>query len=132
MPTQMLYEKTAKNAKAPVGGRAMIWDSAIAEDRSLAGSFGLRVTSSGAKSWIIMFRIDGKQQYRKIGSYPALSLAMARDAARAALKSVGRGIDPIKAKAAEKRRVSDHAAGKAGEDRSQGRPPWSLCHFPIG
>ena len=28
--------------------------------------------------------------------------------------------------------VSDHAAGKAGEDRGQGRPPWSLCHFPIG
>ena len=27
---------------------------------------------------------------------------------------------------------ANHAAGKTGEDRSQGRPPWSLCHFPIG
>jgi len=106
MPTQMLYEKTVKNAKAPDGGRAMIWDSAIAEDRSIPGSFGIRVTGGGVKSWIIMFRIDGKQQYRKIGSYPALSLAAARDSAREALKSAGRGIDPIRAKAEEKRRVA--------------------------
>jgi integrase len=106
MPTQMLYEKTVKNAKAPDGARAMIWDSAIAEDRSLSGSFGIRVTAGGVKSWIIMFRIDGKQQYRKIGSYPALSLATARDSAREALKSVGRGVDPIQAKAEEKRRVA--------------------------
>ncbi len=28
--------------------------------------------------------------------------------------------------------VADDATREAGEDRCQGRPPWSLCHFPIG
>jgi len=28
--------------------------------------------------------------------------------------------------------VADHATGEAGQDRGQGRPPWSLCHLPIG
>ena len=28
--------------------------------------------------------------------------------------------------------VVDHAAGEAGQDWSQGREPWSLCHVPIG
>ncbi len=28
--------------------------------------------------------------------------------------------------------VADHAAGEAGQDGSQGRQPWPLCHVPIG
>jgi len=106
MPTQMLYEKTVKNAKAPAGGRSMLWDSAVSSDTSLSGSFGLRVTGNGVKSWIIMFRLNGKQQYRKIGSYPALPLSQAREVAREALKLVGQGIDPVEAKAAEKRHIA--------------------------
>jgi integrase len=113
MPTQLLYEKTVKNAKANSGGRTVIWDSAISGDASLPGSFGIRVTGNGVKTWIIMFRIEDpkrpgkmKQQYRKIGSYPALSLADARTAARDALMMVGRGVDPIEARENEKREVA--------------------------
>jgi len=28
--------------------------------------------------------------------------------------------------------VADDAAGEASQDRSQGRSPWPLRHFPIG
>ena len=28
--------------------------------------------------------------------------------------------------------VAEHAAEKAGQDWSQGGPPWPLCHVPIG
>jgi integrase len=113
MPTQMLYEKTVKNAKADNGKRTVIWDDAVSSDASLPGSFGLRVTPNGVKSWIIMYRMEApkhpgkmKQQYRKIGSYPALSLADARNAARDALMMVGRDIDPIEAREKEKRDVA--------------------------
>ena len=113
MPTQKLTDKTIKNAKAPVSGRAMLWDSVVANEATLPGSFGLRVTPNGVKSWIIMYRIEDakkpgktKQQYRKIGSYPALSLAQARGAAREALILAGQGIDPIMAKASEKQKVA--------------------------
>ena len=114
MPTQTLYDKTVKNAQAGEGGRTVYWDSAISNDTSLSGSFGLRVTGNGVKSWIIMYRIEDprkpgkkKQQFRKIGSYPALSLSEARDAARDALKMVGRGVDPIEAREAELRENAD-------------------------
>lgn len=113
MPTQKLTDKTIKNAKAPEGGRAMFWDSVVANETSLPGSFGLRVTANGVKSWIIMYRIEDpknpgkmKQQYRKVGSYPSLSLAKAREIARDALKLAGQGIDPIKAKESEKQKVA--------------------------
>jgi len=113
MPTQKLTDKAVTNAKAPDGGRAMLWDSVVADETSLPGSFGLRVTANGVKSWIIMYRIEdpkipgkAKQQYRKVGSYPSLSLAEARETARAALKLAGQGVDPIQAKAAEKQAVA--------------------------
>lgn len=113
MPTQKLTDKTIKNAKATDTGRLMLWDSVIADETSLPGSFGLRVTGNGVKSWIIMYRIDDpkepgkiKQQYRKIGSYPSLLLAEAREVARDALKLAGQGIDPIQAKEAGKRKVA--------------------------
>jgi integrase len=113
MPTQKLTDKTIKNAKAPDGGRAMLWDSVVADETSLPGSFGLRVTSNGVKSWIIMYRIEDpkrpgnvKQQYRKVGSYPSLTLAAAREVAREALKLAGQGIDPIQAKETKKREAA--------------------------
>ena len=28
--------------------------------------------------------------------------------------------------------VADHVAGETGEDWGQSRPPWPLCHLPIG
>lgn len=105
MATLMLHEKTVKNATAVDGKRTVIWDSAISMDASLPGSFGVRITSTGVKSWIIMYRIENpkhpgkmKQYYRKIGTYPALSLSAARDLAREALKMVGRGVDPVEAR----------------------------------
>lgn len=113
MPTQKLTDKTIKNAKAPDAGRAMLWDSVVANETSLPGSFGLRVTANGVKSWIIMYRIEDakhpgkvKQQYRKVGSYPSLSLAEARETAREALKLAGQGVDPIQAKESKKREVA--------------------------
>ncbi len=113
MPTQKLTDKTIKNAKALNSGRAMLWDSVVANEASLPGSFGLRVTANGVKSWIIMYRIEDaknpgktKQRYRKIGSYPSIPLSEAREAAREALKLAGQGVDPIQARAAEKQKAA--------------------------
>lgn len=123
MPTQKLTDKTIKNAKAPDSGRVVLWDGVVANEASLPGSFGLRVTANGVKSWIIMYRIEdpkrpGKimQQYRKIGSYPSLTLGQAREAAREALKLAGQGIDPIEAKASEKQKVADIKTVKEAVD----------------
>jgi integrase len=92
--------------KPPKSGRLEIWDPLISEDRTLPGTFGIRVTDKGTKSWVVMYRTldDAKgkvlQKRLKLGSYPAMSLADARTMARDTLLGVSRGNDPSKAKQA--------------------------------
>jgi len=49
---------------------------------------------SGAKSWSVRYRIHGKQRRWKLGDYPKLSLADAREEARKKLRGVAMGVDP--------------------------------------
>lgn len=60
---------------------------------TLVTGFGLRV---GAKSrtWVVKFRVGGVQPTMKLGRYPAVSLAVARQRAKEALDKLGRGLDP--------------------------------------
>jgi Arm domain-containing DNA-binding protein len=46
--------------------------------------FGLRVTSTGVKSWIYMYRVGRRLRRWALGRYPALSLADARKRAKIA------------------------------------------------
>lgn len=64
------------------------------------GGLFLRVTSKGGKSWVFRFTspaggMIGKGREMGLGSYPAVSLSSARDAATDARAMVIRGIDPI-------------------------------------
>ena len=54
----------------------------------------LIVQASGAKSWAIRCRIDGKPTKFTLGPYPRFDLVAAREQARGALELVDRGIDP--------------------------------------
>lgn len=94
MPKVRLSAPYIENLKPPTSGRAEYWDSVVSDDVSLPGSFGLRVTSNGIKSWVIMYRVRRSQRRMTVGRYPAYSLSEARGIAREALKSAGRGIDP--------------------------------------
>src|SRR5262245_37575291 len=67
--------------------------------------------TTGAKSWAIRFRHDGKPAKHTLGSYPAVSLAEARRLATAALAQVAQGVDPR----LEKRRARAEAA-ECGRD----------------
>src|SRR5262249_31264226 len=78
-------------------------------DRGCRGLY-LVVQPSGARSWAIRFRLDGKPCKQTLGSFPAVSLAEARRLATAALAQVAQGVDPrlekrqAKAEAAERGR----------------------------
>lgn len=56
----------------------------------------LRVTSTGAKSWAVLYRrrADARKRRYTIGSYPQFSLEEARIAAQDVLARVARGEDP--------------------------------------
>ena len=72
-------------------------------DKSLS-CFGVRVTPTGRKSFILRYRnADGRERRMTLGKYPALSLADARDRARIILAEVARGMDPAGIAAARRR-----------------------------
>ncbi len=85
---RMTFTETAvAEASAPADGRVEFWDTELP-------GFGLRVSDGGRKSWQLMYRIDGRKRRMTLGGYPALSLALARDAAVEALREIHKGRDP--------------------------------------
>ncbi|MBL0404412.1 integrase arm-type DNA-binding domain-containing protein [Microvirga aerilata] len=61
----------------------------------------LIIQPSGARSWAVRYRRNGQTRKLTLGPYPALTLAIARERARAALKAAQAGEDP----AADKRQA---------------------------
>src|ERR1700751_5763846 len=62
-------------------------------DDSLPG-FGLRVSYSGRKSWIVLYRCNGVKGRLTLGRFDVLPLAEAREKARDVLKAAANGNDP--------------------------------------
>ena len=60
----------------------------------MAGLY-LCVSSSGSRSWIARVNVDGKRREMGLGSFPDVSLSIAREKARAARSDTTMGIDPV-------------------------------------
>src|SRR5262249_25330299 len=87
MPVTKLTDRTLKALKPPSSGRIDYFDSILP-------AFGLRLSSTGAASWFLFYRVDGRQVRDIIGRYPAKGLAEARQEARGKLDLVNHGRDP--------------------------------------
>ncbi len=82
--------------RLPASGQIDDWDA----DHP---GFGLRVSSRGRKAWVAMYRHGNVKRRLTIGTYPALSLAEAREKAAVAHHAVQySGTDPAVAKKAER------------------------------
>ena len=93
---QGLTDLVVKNAKAPERGQVDIWDDRIP-------GFGVRVTSQGTKTFVVMFRHDGRKKRMTLGRYPVVSLSDARKLAHDALNKVVHGTDPDEERRVRKR-----------------------------
>ena len=84
--------RSVEAIRAPASGQVDYWDA----DNP---GFGLRVSAGGRKAWIAMYRLGNIKRRLTLGSYPALSLAEAREKAGRAHHAVQyHGTDPAIAK----------------------------------
>ncbi|VFU08403.1 Integrase family protein (fragment) [Methylocella tundrae] len=67
------------------------------------GNLYLRVDASGAARWTFMWMRNGRQREAGLGSRDLVSLAQARELAGHMRESLSKGIDPLDARAAERR-----------------------------
>jgi len=82
--------------EAPASGQIDYWDA----DRP---GFGLRISSGGRKTWVVMYRRGKIKRRLTLGTVPALSLAEAREKAAKVLHDVQyAGADPAAAKKGER------------------------------
>jgi integrase len=87
MPKRALNDLAVKRVKPPGTGQIDIFDAGYP-------GFALRVSYGGGKSWVYFYRIGGRLRRRSLGTYPAVTLAEARQLWREAKHEVSLGRDP--------------------------------------
>jgi integrase len=114
------------------------------------GGLYLRVSATGAKSWVFRFQLDGKRRDMGLGPYPVISLAEARGRAAEHRKQRHDGIDPLAAKADQRQaqrldaaramtfekcaaaHIAAHQAGwRDGKHEAQWRQSLTDYVFPV-
>src|SRR5262249_13351546 len=96
-----LTEAAVKRASVPEGGRqVMLWDSQMT-------GFGVRILPSGRKTFWYQYRPGGRgvsSRMVRIGTFPEVSVDVARKVARGYAGEVAHGGDPAAARQAERMR----------------------------
>lgn len=86
--TQKLSDRSVKALPVPQHGQSTLYDSELP-------GFGVRVTSTGTKSFILRYRVKGVQKLITIGRYPTWTLVAARLRAQEFRRMADSGIDPL-------------------------------------
>jgi integrase len=122
MAKTRLTELGVSKLTPPASGRIELFDSALP-------GFGVRVTSSGVRSFFVMTRVRGTLKRVTLGTHPELKLGEARTLAREAMAKARLGEDPSAAKRAARRpaerpveRVIETYITKA--QKARGRRSW--------
>ncbi len=101
------------------------------DKHSDGGGLYLHVTGSG-KYWRVNYRFSGKQKTLALGTYPAVSLKMAREGRDAAKEQLAQGVDPSTAKQEAKHAAKLAAANTyeaiAREFHAIKTTGWSAAH----
>jgi len=96
--SRKLTDIRIKSLKAPANGRLVEVDGEVP-------GLCIRVTAIGAKSWLIRYRVKGRQGQRCVvpGTYPIVPLSAARQRAREIIAAAKRGEDLVEE---ERRRIA--------------------------
>lgn len=110
----------------------------------------LQVSPNGARSWVLRAMVGGKRREMGLGGYPDVTLAGAKEAARAARALIDQGTDPVAERQAKRsalaaaiastmtfneasmRYIAAHEAGwKSAKHAAQWRNTLETYAFPV-
>src|ERR1039458_830803 len=83
-----IVQQTIRQLLTPEHGNRIEWDAELP-------GFGVRVTATGAKSFILDYRIFGRHRRYTIGQYPELTATAARIKALELRVRIQQGHDPM-------------------------------------
>src|SRR5438270_10400325 len=83
-----ITQTMAMRVRPPKSAFALYWDGGLS-------GFGLRVTTNGAKSFILQYRVHGRQRRYTIGQLGAWTAETARQEATRLRQAVDKGVDPV-------------------------------------
>ena len=120
----MLTDVECKNATCPPGkNRARL---------ACSGGLYLEISPAGSKRWFWKYRKEGKESRIALGSYPAVTLTLARKARDAAKLQKSEGRDPVQVRKVEKLKALNPAGDTfkavALEWYAKQAPQWSAGH----
>jgi integrase len=98
--TMKLTQRRIETLECPAGKK----DILVFDDEQTG--LGVRVTAGGGKSFLAQYRHAGEKRRIPLGSCSAISLAHARNAVRAIMGDVAKGLDP----ASDRKRKAAHDA----------------------
>jgi hypothetical protein len=91
-----LTKAAVEAIEPPVKGQIMVWDTAVA-------GFGVRVSAGGAKTFILLGRVNGKVVKRTLGRFGITTVEKARQEAIKTAGQFASGIDPVKGSGGRRR-----------------------------
>jgi integrase len=110
-----LTQTFAKRVQSPESGYEIHWDQG---NDSIAG-FGLRVTAAGIKSFVLNYRVHGRQRRYTIGQLGTWTAQTARQEARRLRTLVDRNEDPFAIEQARKQQaIEDEGRRRTMKDLS--------------
>ena len=129
-----ISDRFAKTAPAPERGNRVTYDDALR-------GFGLRVTAKGMRSFVLNYRVKGRERRITIGPYPAWSVAAARKQAEEYRRRVNLGDDPLEEREASRdaatvkdlfaRYAEEHLPTKAARSAADDRSMWIKDILPA-
>ncbi len=111
MPRSNLTQLAVERLNPPAEGTVTHWDK-------LLPGFGVRVSARGRKTWVAIYRVNGKSVMQTLGTSATVPrLADARDLARAAMNQARAGIHPVEERRAAARVAEASAAARQEAER---------------
>ncbi len=90
-----LTDASVKDLLPPAAGNRIVYDTEVK-------GFGVRITKSGARSFVLNYRAGRRERRLTIGSFPDWKTGPARDYAKALKKRIDMGEDPMASRHAER------------------------------